>query len=124
MSCHPGALSMAMLKAATSDEFLAAFECALTRIPLLSGYSPLRWKQMIEMMIMKRAGLTNLPKLRSIVLFHPDCNFAFKYIGREMMHIAKTAKVLAPEQYGSRKQHKAIDLAVNKTLTYDVVWKL
>jgi hypothetical protein len=38
-----------------------------------------------------------------------DCNYAFKHIGRRMMK-----KALTKEQYGSRKGHKATDLATNK----------
>jgi hypothetical protein len=37
------------------------------------------------------------------------------------MKIAEATCSLAPEQYGSRKNHRAIDLAVNKALTYDYV---
>lgn len=35
------------------------------------------------------------------------------------MKIAKSSSTLPPEQYGSRRGHKAIDLAVNKALTYN-----
>ncbi len=55
------------------------------------------------------------------MLFQPDCNFAFKHVGREMMKTAEEMGALAPEQYGSRKQQRAIDLAVNKVLTNDVL---
>jgi hypothetical protein len=65
-----------------------------------------------------------LSGLRTIVLFHPDCNYAFKYIGREMMTRARRTKTLAAEQYGSRQNHRAIDLAVNKTLTNDILRQL
>jgi hypothetical protein len=41
-----------------------------------------------------------------------------------MMQIAERAKSLAPEQYGSRKDHRAIDLAVNKTLTSNILHQL
>ncbi len=37
------------------------------------------------------------------------------------MIMAKKTKSLAPEQYGSRNKHKAIDLAVNKALAYDIL---
>jgi hypothetical protein len=75
-------------------------------------------------MIQKKAGHTHLTALRTIVLFPVDCNYAFKHIGREMMRLAEKTKSLAPEQYGSRKAHKAMDLAVNKALTYDLLRQL
>jgi hypothetical protein len=40
------------------------------------------------------------------------------------MKRAKTLGALAPEQFRSRKHHKAIDLAACKTLTNDILWQL
>jgi hypothetical protein len=65
-----------------------------------------------------------LSGLRTIVLFPVDCNSVFKFIGKEMMKRTKTLGALAPEQFGSRKYHKAIDLAACKTLTYDILRQL
>jgi hypothetical protein len=59
-----------------------------------------------------------------IVLFPADCNYAFKHAGRKMMQYADQAKALAPEQYGSRKRHKAMDLALNKALMYAILCQL
>jgi len=42
-------------------------------------------------------------------------------VGREMMKVAERTKSLASEQYGSRKRHEVIDLAVNKALTFDIL---
>jgi hypothetical protein len=78
----------------------------------------------MDMMILKWSGLTDLNSLHTIVLFPVDCNYAFKHIGREMMSIAELTKSLAPEQYGSRKAHQAINLATNKTLTNDILGQL
>jgi hypothetical protein len=41
-----------------------------------------------------------------------------------MMKTAKATNSLAPGQYGSRKHHQAIDLAVCKALTYDLLRQL
>ncbi len=38
-----------------------------------------------------------------------------------MMTVAEATNSLAPEQYGSQKKHRAIDLAVNKSLTNDLL---
>jgi hypothetical protein len=75
-------------------------------------------------MLQKKSGVTDLSALRTIVLFPVDCNYAFKHIWWKMMQIAELTKSLAPEQYGSRKRHKAIDLAVNKALTFDILRQL
>jgi hypothetical protein len=36
-----------------------------------------------------------------------------------MMRTAKKVNALAPGQYGSRRNHQAADLAINKALTFD-----
>jgi hypothetical protein len=72
----------------------------------------------------KKIGVMLLDSLRTVVHFPVDCNYAFKHIVRKIMWTAEKAKVLAPEQYGDHKQHKAMDLAVNKALTYDPLWQL
>ena len=123
-ACYPSALSFSTMKAGAHDPDIAALDCSLTRLPLYFGFAPSRWKFCLDVMLMKKSGVTDLSGLRTIVLFPVDCNFAFKHVGRSMMRIAEKTKSLATEQYGSRRQHKAIDLAVNKTLTFDILPQL
>jgi hypothetical protein len=123
-ACFPSALSFFTMKAGSFDEYIAATDCRMTRIPLALGFAPKRWKHCLDVMIMKKSGITELSGLRTIVLFPVDCNFAFKHVGREMMKVAEATHSLAPEQFGSRRHHKAIDLAVNKTLTFDILRQL
>jgi hypothetical protein len=92
----------------------------MTRLPLTTGFSPPRWRKCMDVMILKKAGITTLSSLRTIVLFSADCNYAFKHIGRSMMKQAEKQRSLAPEQFGSRKSHKAIDQALNKVLSNDL----
>jgi hypothetical protein len=123
-SCYPDNLSFSTMKAGASSPLIAEIECRLTNIPLKSGYAPDRWKKCLDVMILKKSGNTLLNALRTIVLFPVDCNYAFKHIGREMMRLGEQSTSLAPEQYGSRNQHRAIDLAVNKVLTNDLLRQL
>jgi len=123
-SCYPSALSFSTMKAGAFDSSIAALDCAMTRLPLIKGFAPQRWKRCLDVMIMKKSGVTDLSGLRTIVLFPVDCNYAFKHVGRQMMKVAEKTLSLAPEQYGSRKQHRAIDLAVNKALTFDILRQL
>jgi hypothetical protein len=123
-ACYPSALSFSTMKAGACDPHIATLDCMMTRIPLMVGFAPKRWKHCLDVMIRKKSGVTDLSDLRTIVLFPVDCNFAFKHVGREMMKVAKATNSLAPEQYGSRKCHKAIDLAVNKVLTFNILRQL
>jgi hypothetical protein len=118
------ALSFASMKAGAMDGLISELECGLINVALSSGYSPDRWKHLLDVMILKKSGLTDLSSLRTICLFPVDCNYEFKHIGREMMRTAESTFSLAPEQYGSRRSRWSIDLAVNKALTYNLLRQL
>jgi hypothetical protein len=123
-ACFPGPLFFPTMKAGAFDEQIAEMDWALTRIPLEGGFASKRWKQCVDVMLLKKLGMTELSSLQTIVLFPVDCNFAFKHVGKELMKIAEQTKRLEPEQCGSRKRRRAIDLAVNKALTFDILRQL
>jgi hypothetical protein len=62
-----------------------------------------------------------LSGLGTIILLPPDCNYAFKHTGNEMKIVAEQTQSLAQEQYESRRAHHSIDLAVNKSLTSNII---
>jgi hypothetical protein len=80
MSCYPGDLSLATFKAGAQDDTIAQFTCIMTIIPLFSEYTPHRWKKVVDVRILKKAGLTWVNSLHSIILFQSDCNYAFKFL--------------------------------------------
>jgi hypothetical protein len=51
----------------------------------------------------------------------PDFNLANKILGRRLMKNAESHGTLAPEQFGSRKRKCAINHAINKQLTVDIL---
>jgi hypothetical protein len=120
-ACYPGELSFATLKAGAQDDIISEFKCIMMRIPIFAGFSPKRWKKCLDVMILKKEGLIHVDSLMTIGLFQPDCNYAFKFLGRKMMKHAETHQTIAAEQFGSRCLHRAIDLAVNKVLTNDLL---
>jgi hypothetical protein len=120
-SCYPRELSFATMKASSFNTYLALMDCIMTRIPLKTGYSSTRWQRCVDVMIPKKSNRTDIDNLHTICLFEVDANYAFKHIGRQMMFNAECHKSLAKEQYGSRKLHRAIDLALNKVLTNDIL---
>lgn len=110
-SCYPDTIPFSTMKAGATSDIISTVDCLLTRIPLKSGYATSRWKKCLDVMILKCSGVTRLSGLQTICLFPVDCNYAFKHVGREMMALAEKTKSLAPEQYSSRHNHRAIDLA-------------
>jgi hypothetical protein len=96
-------------------------DALLTDIPLQTGYSPLRWRVAIDALLLKKAGVTLVEKLRTIFLFQGDINYLKKYIGRHMMKDDEAYEQLAWEQYESREGLNAIGQALNKVLFFDLI---
>jgi hypothetical protein len=117
----PSGIHFGHFIAACKHEQLKNIECALANFPMQTGYSPIRWQQGVEVMLLKQFNNFHVNKLRAILLFEADFNFNKKQIGRALMWKAEDEKWLAPEQYGSRKHFSAIDHCLNKRLSFDIL---
>ena len=71
----------------------------LAEIPFRSGYSPYRWRNATNVMILKEAGVYDIEKLRTIVLYEADFNHNNKFFGRATMQHTVPNKRMAMEQY-------------------------
>ena len=71
-------------------------------------------------MIPKVTGNFNVEKLCAILLYEADFNHNNKKLGRDMMYTAEDLRLIAREQYGSRKFFVAIDHCLNKTLSCNI----
>ncbi len=94
---------------ATNQE-ISKLESILTNIPLQPGYSPECWKNCMDVMILKHSGCMQLSAL---------CTY---WSGDDVF--MEKNKSLASEQYDSRRRYCAINLAVNKSLTNDILRQL
>ena len=117
---HSG-LHPAHWKASSQDPYLASMDASWANYPLLSGYSPERWRHGVDTLIPKKLDTDHVEDLRPILLFEVDCNMANKRIGRVMMEMAERNGSLSPEQYGSRKDHSAGIQALNHCLAFDLL---
>jgi hypothetical protein len=107
--------------AACKHPELKLVECHMANFPMRSGYSPQRWQQGVEVMLLKQRDNFHVKKLCAILLFEADFNFNNKRLGRQMMWHAEDHNWIAPEQYGSRKGFSAIDHCLNKRLSFDIL---
>ena len=71
-------------------------------------------------MIPKKESEWRPGKLRLILLMDARFNHNNKLIGKKIMEYGERKGLLAPEQYGSRKEKSAIEHAINKRLTLDI----
>lgn len=109
------------LKTCTYSSFLSEFESSIAHIPFITGYSPHDWQTGINVMIQKKAMVDLVHKLRTIVLTEADFNFNNKLLGKRTLRHAEVNNLLPKEQYGSRKGKSAINHALHKRLTYDIM---
>lgn len=116
----PG-IQVAHLKCLDPSTQAADIMSKLALIPLLTGYSPNTWRIGIDSMIPKKVADLRPEKLRLILLMDARFNHNNKLIGKKMMEYGEKHNLLAPEQYGSRKNKSAIDHATNKRFTMDIL---
>ena len=105
-------------KAACSHKKNLLVHYVMAEVPFRTGFAPSRWKHATNVMILKKAGLFNIDKLRTLCLFQSDHNHDNKFLGREMMSHAMSQNHIAKEQY-SVPGKRSILHALNKTLYFD-----
>jgi len=57
-SCYPSELSFSTMKAGASEPDIALLDCTLTKLPLQLGFAPKRWKHCLDVMLLKKSGVT------------------------------------------------------------------
>jgi hypothetical protein len=123
-SAEPSGPSMAEVKAASQDPILAEIDTFMRNLPYTKGFSPRSWQLITDVEILKKAGVYDVEKMRTIQLMHAVFNMNNKKLGRDMMRSAEASQILAREQFGSRKNHQSITAALNKRLTMDLLRQL
>jgi hypothetical protein len=120
-SCGISSLHFGHFKASCMSDELTDIDRMFLQLNLQYGVVLDRWLQAIDVMIPKKSTSIRVDKLRTIMLFEADWNFANKLIGKRTMQQSEAANTIAPEQYGSRKRKSAILHATNKQLVFDLV---
>ncbi len=117
---EPDGLHFGHYKAAAQDPFLSNIDAIIRSLPYKHGFAPKLWQQITDVVIPKKAGVLDVELMRTIQLMHSEANMNNKKLGKEVMANAEKAGVMVAEQYGSRKQKRAIVAALDKRLTLDL----
>ncbi len=107
-------------KAACKNTKNILLHYVMAELPFITGYSPSRWKTATNVMILKKSGLYNLEKLRTLCLFQADFNHNNKFLGKETMSTALDNSKVSIETYsipGKRSIHQVL----NRTLLFDKI---
>ena len=107
--------------AGTQDPTIAEFDALNCSLPYQFGFSPSSWQTISDVEILKKSGDYDIESMRTITLMNSEFNINNKKLGRDMMKNAEKHNLLAPEQYGGRKHHRAVVAALNKQLTMDLL---
>ena len=107
-------------KAACKSKDIINLHYKMAEIPFRTGYDPKRWRNATNVMILKKVGLYDIDRLRTIVLYEADFNHNNKYFGKHMMQHTINQNMLSKEQY-SIPGRKAVDHALNRRLIFDII---
>jgi hypothetical protein len=120
-SSEPEALNFSHYKTGIENNIITWFDAKLRDLPYKYGFSPVTWQQIVDVEILKKAGVYDIEKMRTIILLNAEFNINNKLLGRRMMANGEKFKVLPREQYGGRKGMSAVTAALNKRLTMDLL---
>ena len=113
-----GELHMGHFKAGALHHGLSWIHFEMSLLPMMTGYSPTRWRRGIDVMLLKDPDVYLLHKLRTIVLYEADFNHENKRLGRDAMNMALDQRKIADKQF-SRPGRSAQDNALSKQLVFD-----
>ena len=120
-SSEPNGLHNGHFKAGATSLLLSQCDAIFRDIPMNKGFVPDQWKNLMNFAIEKKPGEIRVSKMRTIQLMNSESNANNKKIGREAMYFAEDNSIIPPGQCGSRKNLQAMDLAVSKRLTWDLL---
>lgn len=113
-----GELHFGHFKSSVDSTKIGEVHYKLSMLPMHLGFSPARWKQGTDVMILKAPEVYFLDKLRTIVLYEADFNHENRRLGKDAMTMALKKDLISKEQF-SRPGRSAQDNALGKRLVFD-----
>ena len=89
-------------------------------LPQQYGFSPILWQNITDVEILKKAGVYDIEKMRTIQLMHAEFNMNNKVLGKKSMDRAEKAGTIEREQFGGRHGQSSIIAALNSKS--DLAW--
>ena len=109
-------------KAASTNDYISEVHACFVHIASETGIKIDRWTKGLTIMLEKSPGVIKVDKLRAILLMEADFNATNKLIfGSRMIKNIEDRQGFPDELYGSRKNCSAIEVAINRRLTIDII---
>lgn len=113
-SLEPSTLGFSHYKTACLDNDLNKINTFSRDTPLMLEFSPTAWQTVANMQILKWSLEFYVDTMRCIQLMDTEYNMANKRLGKRVLAHTKQAGAVLPDQYDSRKNHKAINTCLKK----------
>jgi len=121
VSSSPSGRHIGHYKAIASDDKLAAIWASMMSIPHVAGFTPSRWKEVVDVMLEKVPGNSKIHRLRIVALQESDFNQSNRLaFGRPIMHHLEDKGSLPKMQHGSRPAKLCISAVLNKQLQFEI----
>lgn len=122
-SSSPSKLHYGLWKTNSLDPTLNSIDTIFRDITFRHGLTLTRWYKALDIELLKEPGNYNIERLRTIVLFEGDHQLNSKRLGKRAIHLADSPEntLIAAEQYGCRKHHRAIEVVLNSRLVDDIL---
>lgn len=124
-SSSPSGLHYGTWKGNSEVPQLALIDSMMREIPMVTGYSLVRWQRMLDILLMKEKNNFSLNKIRTIGLLEGDYQLNNKLISQRVMSQASDfihiLSVNSPEQHGAKKYHRVQEASLNSRLIYDFI---
>jgi hypothetical protein len=78
---EPSGPSMAAIKSSSQDKILSGIDTFMRNLPYSKGFAPRSWKMITDVEILKKAGVYDAEKMRTIQLMHAVFNMNNKNWG-------------------------------------------
>jgi hypothetical protein len=74
ISADPDGLTFSHYKAGATDDLISQFDVTLRALPYQHGFTPAAWIPMTDVAILKKAGVYDVEKMRTILLMNAEFN--------------------------------------------------
>ena len=118
---EPHGLHNGHFKAGATSPLLSHCDMLIRAFPFSSGFVPAQWRHLMNFAIEKKPGEIRVTKMRTIQMMNSEFQANNKKVGKEAMAYAERNDLIPKGQCGARKAHQAIDLALSKRLTWDLL---
>jgi hypothetical protein len=90
-------------------------------IPHQAGFSPDRWKQVVNVMLKKSPGNSKIHRLRIITFQDSDFNQGNQLnLGRPLVHDLEDTQLLPAMQHGARSSKLCVSAVLNKVISMEI----